>query len=318
MTGARISRPGSTTMSAAPRGRGVAIARRHREPPRTRPATAACGLGAVSRRLVEADRFDAIGRMVEHDRPGGGVRHPGLRRDDPRRMRARVVVVAAGGAVVVVVVGAVVVVVGAVVVVVRGRSGARSAGSDPATVASGCSHRRPAAPSERDTERARVLHQLTAASMAPRYGGRAARRLDHGACRVPCVMIAQVHRRAFLVRLAGVAGAAAVGPQLLRLGVGRKRPSSPGPGPYGALQAADANGLQLPGRVHQPADRHHRPGRRRDRLQLALRARRRRVLPGAGRRLGVRLELRGGQRRRAAPARCASHPTGRSRRPTGS
>ena len=82
-----------------------------------------------------------------------------------------------------------------------------------------------------------------------------------------------------------------------------------GPGPYGALQAADANGIQLPAGFTSRLIGTHRPGGRRHRVQLARRSRRRRLLPGARRRLGLRVELRGGAAAPAAPARCASPPT---------
>ncbi|MEQ1786845.1 MAG: alkaline phosphatase PhoX, partial [Acidimicrobiales bacterium] len=52
-------------------------------------------------------------------------------------------------------------------------------------------------------------------------------------------------RRAFLRRVAALAGAAAVGPHLLRsASVGAAVVA--GPGPYGALQAANGDGIQLP------------------------------------------------------------------------
>ena len=105
------------------------------------------------------------------------------------------------------------------------------------------------------------------------------------------------------MRLAGVAGAAAVGPQLLRLGSAQAAVVA-GPGPYGALQAADANGIQLPAGFTSRLIGIDRPAGRRDRLHLARRAGRRSVLPGGGRRLGLRLELRGrhrgGRRQRRA------------------
>ena len=54
-----------------------------------------------------------------------------------------------------------------------------------------------------------------------------------------------MHRRAFLGRLAALAGAAVIGPRLLSPGAAAGAAVA-GPGPYGALQAADANGIQLP------------------------------------------------------------------------
>ncbi len=56
---------------------------------------------------------------------------------------------------------------------------------------------------------------------------------------------AGVHRRAFLGRLAALAGAAIVGPDLLRQASAGGAVVA-GSGPYGPLQPADANGIQLP------------------------------------------------------------------------
>ena len=86
-------------------------------------------------------------------------------------------------------------------------------------------------------------------------------------------------------------------------------------GPYGALQAADANGIQLPAGFTSRLIGTTGPAGRRHRLRVALRTRRRRLLPGRGWRVGLRLELGGAQLvRRRCRARCASPSDGSDRR----
>ena len=106
-------------------------------------------------------------------------------------------------------------------------------------------------------------------------------------------------RRAFLGRMLAVAGTAYVGPSFLRPSAAGAAVIA-GTGPYGTLEAADANGLQLPAgftsRVIATAGQqvaatgyawHGGSGRGS-------------VLPGPGWWLGVRLELGGRAPRQAA------------------
>ena len=125
-------------------------------------------------------------------------------------------------------------------------------------------------------------------------------------------------RRAFLGRLAGVAGRRDLRPASCSDRATAGAAVVAGPGPYGALGAADANGIQLPAGFTSRVIATHRPAGRRHRLHVAHRARRRRVLRRGRRRLGLRLELRGARAAPAGPAPCASTPTARSRRRTGS
>ena len=94
-----------------------------------------------------------------------------------------------------------------------------------------------------------------------------------------CGRIGPCIRRAFLGRVAGVAGAAALSPVLLRQIHGWRAVVITGPGPYGALLPADANGLQLPAGFTSRLIAPHRAAGRRHRLHLARRAGRRGLLP---------------------------------------
>ena len=89
----------------------------------------------------------------------------------------------------------------------------------------------------------------------------------------------------------------------------RPAPPSPGPGPYGPLAAADANGIQLPAGFTSRVIGTDGPGGRRHRVHVARRARRRRLLRGDRRRLGLRRPTARSRRRSAGSARSASTPT---------
>ena len=99
-------------------------------------------------------------------------------------------------------------------------------------------------------------------------------------------------RRAFIGRMAALAGAAALGAASCS---DRRRPARAvvaGPGPTAPCWPADANGIQLPAGFTQPVIGTQRAAGRRHRRTRGTRARRRGVLPGARRRLDLRVELR--------------------------